>query len=321
MSEFLRELSSRSPSSWPCAVAPASAFARPRQPPAAAAGPRAQKLIAYESGVDPVGDGWSQSQIRYYVFALLFVLFDVEAVFIFPWAIQLEAYGGFGLVEMGVFVVRPASSASSTPGARESCDGCEPLMGLVEKGRMPKPLTNLLNTQPQVLAVGVPVGPGLLRHRDGRRLRLAPLRRDAPRRHPASRPAPARPTSSSSPARSPTRWRPAIAPALRADARPEVRDLDGLVRQLRRPLLGQLLGHQGRRPDHPGRRLRARLPAPARGAARGHRAAAGAHPQRGHGRALERRALRADRGRRARAAEAGKAEREAAKRGEPVVVS
>jgi NADH-quinone oxidoreductase subunit A len=63
-----------------------------------------QKYIPYESGVDPVGDGWSQSQIRYYVFALLFVLFDVEAVFIFPWATQLERYAGFGLVEMGVFI-------------------------------------------------------------------------------------------------------------------------------------------------------------------------------------------------------------------------
>ncbi len=66
--------------------------------------PSAQKYIPYESGVDPVGDGWSQSQIRYYVFALLFVLFDVEAVFIFPWATRLEAYGGFGLAEMAVFV-------------------------------------------------------------------------------------------------------------------------------------------------------------------------------------------------------------------------
>jgi NADH-quinone oxidoreductase subunit A len=66
--------------------------------------PTAQKLIAYESGVDPIGDGWSQSQIRYYVFALLFVLFDVEAVFIFPWATQLEVYGSFGLVEMGFFI-------------------------------------------------------------------------------------------------------------------------------------------------------------------------------------------------------------------------
>ncbi|WP_208029025.1 MULTISPECIES: NADH-quinone oxidoreductase subunit A [Rhabdothermincola] len=67
--------------------------------------PQEQKYITYESGVDPVGTGWSQSQIRYYVFALLFVLFDVEAVFIFPWATRLETYGVFGLVEMGVFIV------------------------------------------------------------------------------------------------------------------------------------------------------------------------------------------------------------------------
>jgi NADH-quinone oxidoreductase subunit A len=66
--------------------------------------PSPEKLIAYESGVDPVGDGWSQSQVRYYLFALLFVVFDVEAVFIFPWATQLERYGTFGLVEMGIFV-------------------------------------------------------------------------------------------------------------------------------------------------------------------------------------------------------------------------
>lgn len=66
--------------------------------------PQEQKYITYESGVDPVGTDWSQSQIRYYVFALLFVIFDVEAVFIFPWATRLEEYGAFGLVEMTVFI-------------------------------------------------------------------------------------------------------------------------------------------------------------------------------------------------------------------------
>ena len=66
--------------------------------------PSAGKSEVYESGVDPVGDGWSQSQIRYYIFALLFVMFDVEAVFIFPWAVRLEAYGVFGLVEMVIFM-------------------------------------------------------------------------------------------------------------------------------------------------------------------------------------------------------------------------
>lgn len=66
--------------------------------------PSAEKYIAYESGVDPVGMGWSQSQVRYYVFALLFVIFDVEAVFLFPWAISVERYGTFGLVVMLVFM-------------------------------------------------------------------------------------------------------------------------------------------------------------------------------------------------------------------------
>src|ERR687892_565660 len=67
--------------------------------------PQPQKYLTYESGVDPVGDGWSQSQIRYYIFALLFVMFDVEAVFIFPWATRLEEYDVFGLVEMLVFII------------------------------------------------------------------------------------------------------------------------------------------------------------------------------------------------------------------------
>ena len=67
--------------------------------------PSVDKLTNYESGVDPVGSAFGQSQIRYYIFALLFVMFDVEAVFIFPWALGLEEYGVFGLIEMGVFIV------------------------------------------------------------------------------------------------------------------------------------------------------------------------------------------------------------------------
>lgn len=67
--------------------------------------PSYDKGIAYESGVDPIGDGWSQSQVRYYVFALLFVIFDVEAVFLFPWAASIERYGTFGLVAMLIFIV------------------------------------------------------------------------------------------------------------------------------------------------------------------------------------------------------------------------
>lgn len=60
----------------------------------------------YESGVDPVGEGWAQSQIRYYVYAFLYVVFAVEAVFLYPWA-TIFADPGFGttaLVEMAVFI-------------------------------------------------------------------------------------------------------------------------------------------------------------------------------------------------------------------------
>lgn len=71
--------------------------------------PNPVKAQTYECGIDPVGGGWSQTHIRYYVFALLFLIFDVEAVYIFPWAINLELFadnglGLFILVEMFIFI-------------------------------------------------------------------------------------------------------------------------------------------------------------------------------------------------------------------------
>lgn len=73
--------------------------------------PEPQKYIAYESGSDPVGQ-FGQSNVRYYIYALLFVIFDVEAVFILPWAIILGTnqygvpdLGTYGMVSMTVFVV------------------------------------------------------------------------------------------------------------------------------------------------------------------------------------------------------------------------
>jgi NADH-quinone oxidoreductase subunit A len=72
--------------------------------------PSKAKSTAYESGIDPLGGGWNQSHIRYYIFALLFLIFDVEAVFMFPWALQLEFFDSVGrgvlaLTEMIVFIV------------------------------------------------------------------------------------------------------------------------------------------------------------------------------------------------------------------------
>ncbi|HXJ64651.1 MAG TPA: NADH-quinone oxidoreductase subunit A [Actinomycetota bacterium] len=62
------------------------------------------KLTTYECGMDPVGEGWSQTQIRYYIYAFLFVIFDVESVFLFPWATVFESLGYAAVVEMGIFI-------------------------------------------------------------------------------------------------------------------------------------------------------------------------------------------------------------------------
>jgi NADH-quinone oxidoreductase subunit A len=71
--------------------------------------PTKVKSEIYECGIEPIGDGWSQTHIRYYIFALLFLIFDVEAVFIFPWALKVETFanagmGGYILIEMFVFI-------------------------------------------------------------------------------------------------------------------------------------------------------------------------------------------------------------------------
>lgn len=66
--------------------------------------PNAEKLTTYESGIDPIGVGWGQSSVRYYMFALLFVIFDVEAVFLFPWALVFERLGTQAFVEMVIFI-------------------------------------------------------------------------------------------------------------------------------------------------------------------------------------------------------------------------
>lgn len=66
--------------------------------------PHDEKFTTYESGIDPIGRGWSQANVRYYVFALLFVMFDVEAVFLFPWALVFERLGTQAFVEMVIFI-------------------------------------------------------------------------------------------------------------------------------------------------------------------------------------------------------------------------
>ena len=63
------------------------------------------KLTPYESGVTtPVGNARERFSIKFYLVAILFIVFDVEAVFLFPWAVNFRALGLFGLVEMFVFI-------------------------------------------------------------------------------------------------------------------------------------------------------------------------------------------------------------------------
>ena len=63
-----------------------------------------EKLMPYECGVDPDSDARQRYAIRYYVVAILFVIFDVETVFLFPWAIIYKQLAFFGLIEMLVFL-------------------------------------------------------------------------------------------------------------------------------------------------------------------------------------------------------------------------
>jgi NADH-quinone oxidoreductase subunit A len=74
-------------------------FVRPHRP-------TQEKRTTYECGVDPVGAGWAQTQVRYFVYAFLYVVFAVESVFLFPWATVFDRPGfGWGaLIEMGIFI-------------------------------------------------------------------------------------------------------------------------------------------------------------------------------------------------------------------------
>ena len=70
--------------------------------------PNRKKEGAYESGMDPVGSARERFSVKFYLVAMLFILFDIEVVFMYPWAVQykqlLLEYGAFPLIEMMVFV-------------------------------------------------------------------------------------------------------------------------------------------------------------------------------------------------------------------------
>ena len=67
--------------------------------------PTPVKLETYECGMEAIGGRWSQFNFRYYMFAILFIIFDVEVVFLYPWATKFLQLELFALIEMGVFVL------------------------------------------------------------------------------------------------------------------------------------------------------------------------------------------------------------------------
>jgi NADH-quinone oxidoreductase subunit A len=68
--------------------------------------PTLEKLLTYECGVDPVGEGWAHTQVRYYVYAFLYAVFAVDSIYLFPWATVFAApgFGAATLAEMFVFL-------------------------------------------------------------------------------------------------------------------------------------------------------------------------------------------------------------------------
>jgi NADH-quinone oxidoreductase subunit A len=66
--------------------------------------PAAKKSMPYESGMNPIGPGTRRMPVRFYLVAVLFILFDIEVVFFLPWAIVFRQLGLFGLVEMLIFI-------------------------------------------------------------------------------------------------------------------------------------------------------------------------------------------------------------------------
>ncbi|HVN18542.1 MAG TPA: NADH-quinone oxidoreductase subunit A [Dongiaceae bacterium] len=66
--------------------------------------PSKTKLMPYECGIDPVDNARGRYTVRFYIIAILFVVFDVETIFLFPWAVKFKAFGLFGLIEMLIFL-------------------------------------------------------------------------------------------------------------------------------------------------------------------------------------------------------------------------
>ena len=172
--------------------------------------PNSEKLSPYECGFEPFEDARIRFDVRYYLVAILFIIFDLEVAFLFPWAVSLGDIGVFGFWSMIVFLggaddrlhLRMEEGGArmgviETPTAPDSCPAAEQDLLLKaateevqDRGFIVATLDNLVNWARTRLAVADDLRPGLLRRRDDahRRqpLRPRPLRRRVPRRARAS---------------------------------------------------------------------------------------------------------------------------------------
>ena len=67
--------------------------------------PNDEKLSTYESGMEPIRSAHERFSVKYYMVAVLFILFDIEVIFLYPWAVNFRALGVFGYIEMILFIV------------------------------------------------------------------------------------------------------------------------------------------------------------------------------------------------------------------------
>ncbi len=83
---------------FPILALVAAYFVRPKKP-------NTVKTSIYECGLETIGETWVQFKVQYYIYALVFVIFDIETIFLFPWAVAYDKLGLFALVEMFIFLV------------------------------------------------------------------------------------------------------------------------------------------------------------------------------------------------------------------------
>lgn len=67
--------------------------------------PHAEKLSPYECGFEPLGDARQRFDVRYYLVAILFIVFDLEVAFLFPWSVVMRKIGWIGIAAMGIFLL------------------------------------------------------------------------------------------------------------------------------------------------------------------------------------------------------------------------